>query len=69
MMNELERLYQENESYEGLRDKALLFSNMPFILDKLEGDGNLGVMFGIIANILEKEIAYAVQGELSRTWQ
>lgn len=65
-MYELDRLHQENEIYEGLRDQSLLFSNMPFILDKLEEDGNLGEMIKMATRIIEKEIEYAVQGRFIR---
>ena len=49
-----------------LKDISLVYTSMPFILEKLEKDKHLPSLHELVSDIIKTEILYAAQGKLSR---
>ena len=49
-----------------LKDISLVYTNMPFILEKLEKYKHLPNLHELISTIIKTEILYAAQGLLKR---
>ena len=45
-----------------IHTECQLFENIRFILDKIEGDGNLETLGKIVSLIFSKEMSFAVEG-------
>lgn len=50
-----------------IKDDIWYFQNIGCILDKNEQDGNVQIIGRTFESIFQKEIVYAVSGELKRT--
>lgn len=61
-----ENNFPSEDCYAQLKDTALLYTNMPFILEKLQKDGHLDILNKSITSFLDKEILFAIKGGLNR---